>query len=98
MAIGHRVSGGELIALLNNDTVAQPRWLAALVEAIQEDPRMGGDRGFRQPDRGQYDEPADVFGACGASVLLRRELLEDVGLFDERLFMYGEDLDLAWRA
>src|SRR5207244_13596423 len=58
----------------------------------------GGDRGFRQPDRGQYDEPAEVFGACGASVLLPRALLDDVGFFDERFFMYCEDLDLAWRA
>src|SRR5205814_8694645 len=44
------------------------------------------------------DEPAEVFGACGASVLLRRAMLDDVGFFDERLFMYCEDLDLAWRA
>src|SRR5204863_107065 len=58
----------------------------------------GGDRGFREPDDGQYDEPAEVFGACGASVLLRRAMLDDVGFFDERLFMYCEDLDLAWRA
>jgi GT2 family glycosyltransferase len=58
----------------------------------------GGDRGYREPDRGQFDEPAEVFGACGASVLLRRALLEDVGWFDERFFMYYEDLDLAWRA
>src|SRR5205085_2196003 len=32
------------------------------------------------------------------SVLFRREMLEDVGLLDERFFMYCEDLDLAWRA
>jgi GT2 family glycosyltransferase len=123
---GYKHCRGELIALLNNDTVAEPGWLAGLVEAIGEDPKIGGvtskillknepgvinsvglnlyrdgrggDRGFRQPDKGQFDEPAEVFGACGASVLLRREMLEDVGFFDERLFMYCEDLDLAWRA
>jgi GT2 family glycosyltransferase len=58
----------------------------------------GGDRGFRQRDRGQFDAPAEVFGGCGAAMLLRREMLTDVGVFDERLFMYYEDLDLAWRA
>jgi GT2 family glycosyltransferase len=58
----------------------------------------GGDRGFRQLDEGQYEKPAEVFAACGASVLLRRAMLDDIGLFDERFFMYCEDLDLAWRA
>lgn len=57
----------------------------------------GADRGFREPDRGQYDVQEEVFGACGASVLYRRDMLEDVGMFDETFFMYYEDTDLNWR-
>lgn len=33
----------------------------------------------------------------GAAVLLRCAALRDVGLFDEELFMYHEDVDLGWR-
>lgn len=33
----------------------------------------------------------------GSSVLLRREALDQVGLFDERYFMYVEDMDLCTR-
>jgi GT2 family glycosyltransferase len=123
---GFQHAQGDLIALLNNDTMVTPDWLSALVDAIGTDPRTGAatskilfksqpdqinnaglvlyrdgsgaDRGFRQLDEGQFDEPVEVFGACGASLLVRREMLEDVGGFDERLFMYYEDLDLAWRA
>jgi GT2 family glycosyltransferase len=58
----------------------------------------GGDRGFGEPDFGQFETPMEVFGACGAGALLRREMIEELGGFDERLFMYYEDLDLAWRA
>jgi hypothetical protein len=43
-------------------------------------------------------EPEEVFGVCAAAAMYRRELLEDVGLFDESYFMYYEDVDLAWRA
>ena len=56
----------------------------------------GGDRGFLEVDTGQYEEPAEVFAWCGGAVLLRRSYLDDVGLFDERLFMYYEDTDLSW--
>lgn len=48
-----------------------------------------------------YDAPA-VFGDGSfltfASVLLRREMLEQVGLLDEQYFMYFEDADLCFRA
>lgn len=57
----------------------------------------GVDRGHLEPDHGQYDTPADVFAWCGAAVLLRASYLDAVGEFDERLFLYCEDLELAWR-
>ncbi|HMM43360.1 MAG TPA: hypothetical protein PKA95_15820, partial [Thermomicrobiales bacterium] len=43
-----------------------------------------------------------VFSACGGAALYRRAALAGVArgvgeVFDERLFMYCEDVDLAWR-
>jgi len=58
---------------------------------------FGGDRGFLERDRGQYEEPAEVFAWCGGAVLLRKEYLDSVGVFDDRLFLYYEDTDLSWR-
>lgn len=58
---------------------------------------FGGDRGFLEIDRGQYDEPAEVFAWCGGAVLMKREYLDDVGMFDDALFLYYEDTDLSWR-
>jgi len=55
------------------------------------------DRGILQPDRGQFDREETVFAWCGCSVLLSPAYLRDVGLFDERLFLYYEDFDLSWR-
>lgn len=43
-------------------------------------------------------EPVPIFGATGGLALLRRTLLDDVGLFEEGFFAYLEDADLAWRA
>lgn len=42
--------------------------------------------------------PQEVFGACAGAALYRREMLDQVGLFDEDFFAYLEDVDLAWRA
>ena len=44
------------------------------------------------------DEEYDVEAVAGSFMLLRREVLERVGLLDEVFWMYGEDLDLCWRA
>jgi GT2 family glycosyltransferase len=58
---------------------------------------FGGDRGYLERDDGQYAEAVDVFAWCGGSVLLRPSYLQQVGLFDERFFLYYEDTDLSWR-
>ncbi len=57
----------------------------------------GADRAHLEVDRGQHDEPAEVFAWCGGSVLLRRRYLEEIGIFDPRYFIYYEDFDLSWR-
>ncbi len=56
------------------------------------------DRGMYEPDRGQYDHLEEVFGPCAGAALYRREMLDEVGLFDEDFFLYMEDVDLAFRA
>jgi GT2 family glycosyltransferase len=55
-------------------------------------------RGHGQRDRGQYDEPRAIFGACGAAAVYRRSALEDVGPFDEDFFAIYEDVDWDLRA
>jgi GT2 family glycosyltransferase len=43
------------------------------------------------------DQLAAVDSVMGAFMLVRGTALGQTGLFDERFFMYGEDLDLAYR-
>jgi N-acetylglucosaminyl-diphospho-decaprenol L-rhamnosyltransferase len=43
------------------------------------------------------NETAEVDSVMGAFMLVRSEALAQAGLYDERFFMYGEDLDLAFR-
>jgi GT2 family glycosyltransferase len=45
----------------------------------------------------EENSPVEVFGFSGGGSAIRRSALDKVGLFDERLFMYYEDTDLAWR-
>jgi N-acetylglucosaminyl-diphospho-decaprenol L-rhamnosyltransferase len=43
------------------------------------------------------NETAEVDSVVGAFMLVRREAISAVGLLDESFFMYGEDLDWAYR-
>jgi GT2 family glycosyltransferase len=51
-----------------------------------------------QKDTGQFDADEYIWGGCGGAVAYRRAMLQDIGLLDEDLFMYCEDVDLNWRA
>jgi GT2 family glycosyltransferase len=48
---------------------------------------------YESPDRTQ-----EVDAVSGAFLMIRRQAVEDIGLLDERFFMYGEELDWCVRA
>jgi GT2 family glycosyltransferase/glycosyltransferase involved in cell wall biosynthesis len=49
------------------------------------------------PDAPGFDVAHDVLFASGAALVMRKQVFESVGGFDERYFMFFEDVDLGWR-
>ena len=121
---------GELIILLNQDTVAARSWLRALVAGMDSTPdamvahaniihpwypdfaglakRAEASHAYtpdltrwgyaRYRDLGQQSQPLDVLILSGASLVIRRAVLDELGyLFDEGFYSYGEDWDLGFR-
>lgn len=57
-----------------------------------------GNRGVWEKDSGQYDDARGIFGGCGGAVAYRKTMLDEIGLLDEALGSYCEDVDMNWRA
>jgi GT2 family glycosyltransferase len=55
-------------------------------------------RGFGEVDEGRFDTEEIVPALTGCGLLIRRSMLDRIGFFDERFFVYVEDLDLCLRA
>jgi len=55
-------------------------------------------RGVGEIDRGQYNSLKEVSFVTGAVMLVKRRLIEDIGLLDERFFLGREDFDFCRRA
>ena len=104
---------GDWIGLAPHDAEPAPGCLARILEVAGERPRAGlacGDFGdgatpVVDPYFGGILAPATVADGWepaghphGTLMLARRQLLEEVGLFDERYFAYCEEADLALRA
>ena len=121
---GIRESKSTFVAVLNDDAIAQPRWLEALLAAVEARPDVGmcasqvrlagdgrldsagmllcGDGSSKQ--RGHLESPEsysrrqEALLPSGSAAFYRREMLEEIGLFDEAFFLYCEDTDLGLRA
>jgi len=55
-------------------------------------------RGSGALDRGQYDREEEVLWPDGSAALYRKEMLDQIGGFDEDFFAYGDDAELGLRA
>ncbi|MEJ2745771.1 MAG: glycosyltransferase family 2 protein [bacterium] len=51
--------------------------------------------GKKKVDRGQYDEVRRIAGVNGCAMYIRREVFDEVGLFDARYFMYNDEFDVC---
>lgn len=124
--VGISRARGDFIALINNDTEADKKWLEESINAIKDYPDAGfiasriclfdhrsyldtagdlyfrsgyaGKRGWLKEYGNQYSEIDWVFGACAGAAVYRREMFEEIGLFDDDYVNYFEDVDLSFRA
>ncbi|ADE16683.1 glycosyl transferase family 2 [Nitrosococcus halophilus Nc 4] len=55
------------------------------------------DRGFGEPDEGQFDSKEAVTALCGGAMLIRREALRGKPIFAGDFFAYFEDTELSLR-
>ncbi len=121
---GIRASAWPYVATLNDDAVAHPRWLEALVCALERRPDAGmcasqvrffgeqrldsagmlvcadgssKQRGHGKPP-GDFPVPEETLFPSGSAALYRRAMLDEIGGFDDRFFLYCEDTDLGLRA
>ena len=81
---------GEIVALLNNDTEAEPQWLAELVAALQAHPEAGAAVGkLKLFDRRDTIQSAgDGFRTDGIPVM-RGVWQRDEGQYEREEFVFG---------
>ncbi|MCO6429335.1 MAG: glycosyltransferase family 2 protein [Deltaproteobacteria bacterium] len=88
------------VFLLNMDTRIDPECLSELVRFMREDNSAGMVEALQEPREHPkaYDlRTFETHWCSGGGVLIDRRALEEVGLFDDRFFLYCEDVDLSWR-
>jgi N-acetylglucosaminyl-diphospho-decaprenol L-rhamnosyltransferase len=93
-------AGADGYLCVNPDAVLHPRCVQELL-AVGSTPGTGlvDARTFPEEHPKPYDQRTGETPWCAGTVLLvRREAFLATGGFDERIFLYGEDVDLSWRA
>lgn len=90
--------------ILNEDLTLQPKVVAAQTPGVALVRASGLSR--LVPNRWQplwsthwdHSESREIQASSGVVMLIRGETWDDLGAFDERIFLYAEDLDVCWRA
>lgn len=107
---GVRAAGGDFVASIDVDCLADPRWLERLLSALRETGAAGAGgkliEGCRKSlgDRWRAAHMRQDWGAAriinppflfGCNTLFRKKAIEDAGLYDPRFKTNGEDVGLS---
>lgn len=95
-----RESHAKYCFLLNIDTEIDSGCIKKLSQVAINDESLGMLEAIQQPkEHPKYYDPETLeTGWCsGGGVLISTKALRQVGLFDDRFFLYCEDVDLSWR-
>jgi len=97
-------SNAEFVLLLNNDTVPRDKWAEKLLGAMKNEKvgAVGAISNKAGAHQGGFsgeveDKTVECTTLSGFCMLIRKEAFDDVGGFDERYKLYGEDSDFALR-
>ena len=109
--VGANASEGEYLFFFNNDTIADKEMLSKLVKAAEADERTGvcGCTTMTYDGKEIINSgvACDIYGYpfgegaplyVDAGIFIRRKVFYEIGGFDTKLFLYGEDRDICWRA
>jgi GT2 family glycosyltransferase len=101
---GAAVAHGAFFVFLNPDILVLPDWLDRLMINLQANPQAAiscpqtVEPGQPLPDPNQQPVVAKTAAVPGCALVLRRTAWEQIGGFDEQIFLYWEDTELCWRA
>ncbi len=83
--------GGKILSWDGN-------WLVSAGQAFERWTGYGLDLGFGSSSKTLENVKSEVFSPNGAAFAARRDVFQTIGGFDETLFLYFDETDLAWRA
>ncbi len=86
----------EYVLLLNPDTVVRPGALDALVAFMDAHPRAGIAGSALEDAKGARD--CSAHNTPSPLFMVRRQVVEEIGLLDEGFFLYFEEVDYCVRA
>ena len=112
---GIAVSDSPYLCVMNNDTIATAGWLEEMIKVMEANPQIGilnpsSNTSGQYPGEKSIDDYAlglkeftgqiqELYACRGFCFLMRREVVEKVGLFDEIFDMgYFEETDYCTRA